>query len=408
MTQFLYKAITAAGEVQKGMAEAADQFALAKDLAASNLSLVSAESSAQSIGGIGLFLSRVRSLFGRVALSEKIIFARNLAAMVDAGLPLSRGLSVLERQARSTRFKNIIATISDEVRRGKQLSDGLAQFPETFSGLFVAMVRAGEEGGRLSESLRTVGIHMEQSYQLARKIRGAMMYPAIVVGAIGIVGVLMLTFVVPTLTQTFKELKIDLPLSTRAIITLSDILSSYGLIVLPVVLLCGVGIVFFFRSPRGIQMSSSAVVRLPLIGTLVKEVNTARTARTFSSLLTSGVSVVAALGITRDVLQNTEYKTVITMAEEKIQKGETIAGAFASNERLYPPMVGEMIAVGEETGQLPAMLLQIATFFENEVEQQTKDLSTIVEPILMVVIGIVVGFFAVSMISPMYSLGSGL
>jgi len=270
------------------------------------------------------------------------------------------------------------------------------------------MVKAGEESGRLAGALRTVALQMEQSYQLKRKIRGALMYPTIVITAMVIVGILMLIFVVPTLTQTFKELNIDLPLSTRIVIAVSDILSRYSIMSLTALVAVIVGLVAFSRTKNGRKAWSTTVLHLPIISTLVKETNAARTARTLSSLLSSGVDVVSALKITGDVLQNTRYRDIIREAEKKIQKGEQVSGTFTAHEDLYPPMVGEMVAVGEETGKLPDMLLQIAEFFEGEVAQKTKDLSTIIEPLLMIVIGIVVGFFAVSMISPTYSLVGGL
>jgi type IV pilus assembly protein PilC len=235
-----------------------------------------------------------------------------------------------------------------------------------------------------------------------------MMYPAIILSVMVIIGILMLIFVVPTLTATFTELDVDLPATTRLVIGASEAVKNY-----PVVFVGGLVIIIaafaaLARTKRGKRSFEWAVMRLPVIGGLVRETNTARMARTFSSLLSSGVEVVSALSITADVVQNSYYKEVFIEGETEIQKGAALSSVFAKYGSLFPPMVGEMVAVGEETGKLPSMLLQIATFFEAEVEQKTKDMSTIIEPLLMVVIGTAVGFFAISMITPIYSISSGL
>jgi len=218
----------------------------------------------------------------------------------------------------------------------------------------------------------------------------------------------MLIYVVPTLTQTFGELGVDLPRSTQVVIAVSNFMTTHTVLFFG--LLVGVGLVgmWGFRTQRGQRMFEFVLIHMPIISKLVKEVNSARTTRTLSSLLSSGVEIVRALSITREVVQNSYYKEVISHAEEVIQKGGALAEVFAQNEHLYPVMVGEMIAVGGETGKLTSMLEQIADFYENEVEQQTKDLSTVIEPFLMLFIGAVVGFFAVSMISPIYSISSGI
>ncbi len=400
--KFAYKSVADGGEVREGIAEAADSFALAKDLKAKGETLVTA-SPAEKKGFKGINIS-----FGGVKLADKIAFSKNLAAMIDAGLTLSRGLSVIERQTKNKKFQDALRAISSDVEKGSQLSTAAEHFPKIFSKLFVSMVRAGEESGKLGQSLRIVADQMERSYNLQRKIRGAMMYPGIILSVMIIIGILMLMFVVPTLTSTFADFAVDLPWSTQLVISVSDAFRNNPILIFGGLALVIAGLITAGRTPKGKRLFEFALMHTPIIQGLVQQTNAARMARTFSSLLSSGVEVVSALGITKDVVQNSYYKDVLAESESGIQKGEQLSAIFARYEKLYPPMVGEMISVGEETGKLPGMLLQIAEFYEGEVDQKTKDMSTIIEPFLMVIIGSAVGFFAISMISPIYSLSGSI
>lgn len=342
----------------------------------------------------------------RVKLHDKIIFSRNLAAMLDAGLPLSRALTVIEKQTTQKKFKDLIGSLNASIRGGTTLSAAMKEHLDTFPNLMVSMVKAGEESGSLSQSLRIVANQLESSYALIRKIRGALMYPTIVLIAMVVIGFFMLTNVVPTLAATFQSFNAQLPLQTQIIIDVSNFLKTYIVYVLITTLIILVAGYLFSRTPHGKRTTGLIYLYLPIVGPILKEVNSARTARTLSSLLSSGVDFLVAVRITADVLQNPYYKDVVNLVEKKVEKGEPIAEIFNEKVKLYPPFVGEMVSVGEETGQLPQMLLGVATFYENDVDQKTKDLSSIIEPVLMIVIGAAVGFFAISIISPIYSLSS--
>jgi type IV pilus assembly protein PilC len=270
------------------------------------------------------------------------------------------------------------------------------------------MVRAGETSGQLPQALDAAGVQMERIYYLKKKIRGAMLYPAIILTALVVIGILMLVYIVPTLQQTFDELGVELPASTRMVLTVSELLRTQGLLVALAVFLAGAGLWMAGRHPRGKQMLAWVILHIPIIGGLVKETNTARTARTLASLLEAGVPVSEAFTITAQVVQNPFYRDVLQEARERLERGEPIARLFAQWEHLYPPMLGELVAVGEETGALPSMLKQVAEFYEADVDQKTKDMSTIIEPFLMVVVGIAVGFFAIAMITPIYSVTQGI
>lgn len=398
---YKFKAKKDTGEIFEETREAKDKFSIYSELKEKGYEVISVEA-----GQAAFSFKKFKdiNLFSKIGTHEKIIFARNLGAMIDAGLPVSRALSVMERQTKNPKLKQTLSALNNDISSGKTLSDGMKTFPKVFSPLFVSMVKAGEESGSLSQSLKVVASQMDKSYTLQRKVRGAMMYPSIILFAMVVIGALMLTFVVPTLTATFRELEVELPLSTQSIIFVSDILRNHG--VLALIILAVVVFITYYSSKtvRGKRFLHSLVLHLPLISPLVKEVNAARTARTLSSLLSSGVDVVEGIGITRDVIQNVYYKEVLDKAKQVIQKGSPMSEVFLERTELYPVFVGEMVNVGEETGKMSEMFMSVAVFYEDEVEQKTKDMSTVIEPILMIVIGAAVGFFALAMMSPTYSL----
>ena len=337
---------------------------------------------------------------------EIVRFAKNLAAMLSAGLSISRALSVTERQSSNKHLKAVALGLTESIRKGSSFHEALAKYPRVFPGIFVAMVRAGEESGSLPESLLTVALQMERSEELIRKVRGAMIYPAIVISVVLVVGILMLIYVVPTLTKTFTSLGVQVPLATRIIVALSDFMTMHVSLVLALLVSLFVGTFFFARSAFGGRVILAVALHLPVIGELVRETYTARAARTLSSLLTAGVPVLDALGITREVVHARVYASVIEEAEAHVKKGEPLSASFSRHTNLYPILMSDMLAVGEETGKVAEMLRQIAEFYEEIVAEETKDLSTIIEPALMVFIGVFVGIFAVSMIAPIYQLSS--
>jgi type IV pilus assembly protein PilC len=323
--------------------------------------------------------------------------------MLQAGLSLSRALSVLKKQTKNKKMNEILDSISADINSGGTLSSGLAKFPKVFSTLFVSMSKAGEESGNLSGALSDIGLSLEKSHSLTTKIRGALIYPGVILSAMVVIGILMFAFVVPTLANTFKELGVTLPLSTQVIIFLGNFFSHNLSLSFIMVGLIAFGGYSLFRATFMAKYIDFIIIRLPVIGNLAKELNTARTARTMSSLLASGVSITRAVEITQDVVQNIYYKRVLAEAKVAIEKGAAFSEIFTENPKLYPVMMSEMIQVGEETGKLSDMLLQVASFYEGEIENKTKNLSTIIEPVLMIFIGSFVGFFAISMISPLYS-----
>ena len=343
-----------------------------------------------------------------ISRAEIIRLAKNVSAMLAAGLSISRALSVIERQSDNKRLKAVAQGLSESVRKGSSFHEALAQYPQVFSALFIAMAKAGEESGSLSDSFTVVALQMERAEELVRKIRGAMIYPAIVIVAIIIVTILMLLYVVPTLTKTFTDLGVAIPLTTQIIVAVSNFMvANVTTVAAGLIVLVGGGF-YFVRSRPGAAAILQLSLRLPVIGELVRETYTARAARTLSSLLAAGVPVLDALSITKEVVHAQAFAEVIGEAEEHVRKGEPLSASFSAHERLYPLLMSDMLSVGEETGRVADMLKQIAEFYESDVSEKTKDLSTIVEPVLMLLIGAVVGVFAVSMIAPIYSLSSAI
>ncbi len=401
---FTYTARDAQGKISQGTIDSVSRFTAAKELRDRGilpLSLTEIKTETS-------FSDKFAKFFGKVKLHEKIIFTHNLAGMLKAGLPLFRAIEVLKKQNKNPALEDVFVGLLSTIDKGGTLSDGFAKFPKVFSPLMVSMVRAGEESGNLSNTLGDIGVNLQKTYDLNRKIKSAMMYPSIIVAAIFIIATLMLMFVVPTLTKIFKEFGTALPASTKFVIFISDSVANHPFIFLGVVGVIVVGGMYIFRSEKLKPKIDALTLKLPAIGMLIKEVNTARTARTLSTLLTSGVEMTRALTITKEVLQNVHYREVIEKANLAVQKGLSLSSVFKDNQDLYPVMMGEMIAVGEETGALSQMLSDIAIYYEEEVDAKTKDMSTIIEPVLMVFIGGAVGFFAISMISPMYGLVSAI
>ncbi len=401
MPTFEFKAIRQTGEVYNGVIDAEDDKELVKKVRDQGGSVINFRNQTKNKLS---FLKKLSEIGFTVKIEDKIMFAKNLGTMIGAGLSVSKALTTLEKQFRNPKFKKVINSVNSSIKKGNSINSSLKEHADVFSGLFISMVRAGEESGKISESLAIVVAQMENSNTLRKKVKGALIYPSIIIVVMIVIGALMLIYIVPTLEATFSDLGTELPLSTRMIVFFSAFLRDNTILFVVLFGLIITTIVLGLKSKKGQRIFDTITLKLPVISTIAKEVNSARTARTMSSLLSSGVDVISAFNITKDVLQNHYYKEILEKAEENIQKGTPVAEIFIENEDLYPPVVGAMIEVGEETGKLPEMLLSVADFYESEVAQKTKNISTIIEPILMVIIGFAVGFFAISMITPMYTL----
>jgi len=324
--------------------------------------------------------------------------------MIKTGVPLPRALTILSSQTRNERFKEVLLKVREEVTKGKKLSDCLGEFPDVFSEFFCCMVKTGEETGNLEEVLKSVAQQMERTYELKAKVKGALVYPAVIIVAMMGIGILMLVMVIPKLAATFNELGIELPFTTRLIIFLANFLIKFW----PIFIF--IGLILFFlirqalRTKKGGKIIDRLILKIPLISPIIKETNTAYTARTLSALFSSGVPIVESLEITSKVLDNFYFKKAMLEAAKEIKKGTKLSESLKPFSKIYPFSFSEMIAIGEETGETSQILEKLADFSESEVENLTKNLASAIEPIIMIIIGTAVGFFAVSMIQPMYSM----
>jgi type IV pilus assembly protein PilC len=400
MPKFSYLATSFQGERKSGILEAKDEKDLAQLLHQEGYILISAD----------LLRERKKILefsldfFKGVSLAEKIFFTRNLKVMISSGVALPRALRTLSSQTKSRKFARALLSLSDEINKGRSLSEALALYPDIFPELFQNMIRVGEETGTLEEVLEVLTRQMEKEHELKGKIKGALIYPSVIVIAMIAIGILMLVVVVPKLAQTFQELEIELPFTTRLVISFGNFLvTKWHLLVLFLLFFL---LVFrlFLKTKIGKQIIHFLLLNFPIISPIIKKSNAAYIVRTLSSLFSAGVPIVRSLEIISDTISNFYFQETIVQAAQVVKKGGKLSSALASYPHIYPPSVVQMIEVGEETGETSSILAKLADFFEEEVGNATKNLSAIIEPLLMLIIGATVGFFAVSMIQPIYSM----
>ena len=405
MPTFFYKVREKEGNIVEGTEVAESKFDLAGSLKQRGLTVINVSEAKKS--KIKKISNLVSNFLSRISLEEKINFARNIGVMAGSGLSLARALEIELRQSKNEKLNSVISDILNTVKGGGLFSKALGDHPKVFPKFFKEMVVSGEKSGKLEESLKLVTLQLSKDYALRKKVRGAMIYPSIVLLAMVAIAILMMMFVVPSLVATFKELNIELPASTSFIILVSDIIQKSGVFFVVILFAVFYGIFYFLKTDFGQKILDYTFAYTPLIKDINRKFNAARVCRTLSSLVSSGVDIVESFDITKELIENRLYKRVLENASVSVKKGEAISKSFLSPKSLFPPLVGELIAVGEETGKISAMLSDLAKFYENEVNSATKNLSTVIEPILMIIIGIAVGFFAISMISPMYNLAGG-
>lgn len=405
---FLYLAKNQKGENQTGHREADNLHNLAAKLREENLILISAETAEREKREKFIDLKVLWERFGRVPLVEKMIFSRSLALMIKAGLPFNKAMDVLAKQTKNPKFSRIIRQIGIDINQGESFSAALAKYPRIFGEVFVGMIQVGETGGNLEEILKILAVQMEKDHQLISRVRGALIYPAVIVLAMLGIGIFMMISVVPKLTAIFSELNVDLPLTTQVVISVSNFLKNYSISGLLGFILTIIVIRFVMRVKEVKKEFHKIYLRLPIFGKIIQKINSARFARTFSSLFQAGVPIVKSLKIVAGTLTNYSFKESLLECSVKVQKGEELNKSLADCGAVYPEMVIQMVKLGEETGSLSDVLKNLADFYEEEIDQTTKNLSSVIEPILMIVIGLAIGFFAVSMIQPMYSIMGGI
>ncbi len=388
------------GESKGGEVTAKDEKGVAEGLSAEGFVPTSIKVVEEASAGVSVnFFDRLTT----VSLKEKMMFTRNLAVMVSSGLTMSRSLQNLSSQTKNKRFKSILNSVHADLQAGKTLSEGMGRFPAVFNELFVNMVYVGEVSGNLEMVLDILATQLEKEHDITSKVKGALIYPAVILVAMVGIAVLMLTYILPSIVGTFKDMDVKLPAMTLFIMGISDLLREHYIAVVVVVVAVGVFGKMFLGTTTGKRAFSITLLYLPIVGNIVVKVNCARFSRIYSSLLRSGVSVVDGLGIVSRVLSNNAYKKAVNEAIGEVQRGTELSVVILRYPKIFPLLVPQMIAVGEETGKTEMVLEKLATFYEDEVTQITKNMSSIIEPVLMLIIGGGVGFFAVAMLQPMYS-----
>ncbi len=398
MATFTYKARTRQGEVLQDQVEGTDTMTVAASLRQQGLLVIDVKEQ-------GAAQKDILAPFKRVKLGDTVVFTRQFATMINAGLPIVRALYVLSEQTENPKLKDVIELVRKDVEAGLALSEALEKHPSVFDRLYVEMVRAGEIGGILDGVLLRVADQLEKDQELRRKVKSAMTYPTIVLILAGLAASFMLIFIVPVFARMFEDLGGTLPLPTRIAMALSDILTSVFGILLYAAL--GVGVFVFLRwkkTEQGRKVWGRVVLKIPAkIGDVVHKVALARFARTLGTLSAAGVPILQAIEITATSAGNWVMENALLKSRDAIREGIPIYRPL-EDEPVFPPMVTRMIAVGEETGDVDGMLGKIADFYESEVDATVKALTSIIEPLMIVVIGGIVGGIIVAMYLPMFKI----
>ena len=347
--------------------------------------------------------AKEKKIGGKVKDREMAIFTRQFSTMIDAGLPLVQCLNILAEQSESKNLRDVTTRIARDVEAGSSLADAFGKHPRTFDDLFTNMIEVGESGGILDVVLQRLSVYIEKAAALRRKVKAAMIYPLTIVSVAAIVVIFMLTFVIPTFASMFKNLGADLPLPTKIVLWLSNFVQSYILLILAGL---GAGIYAlrrYYKTEAGQMMIDALLLRLPVFGVLIRKVAVARFTRTLGTLISSGVPILEGLRITARTAGNKVVEKAVLTTRAVVTAGGTITEPLKTST-VFPPMVIQMINVGEQTGALDAMLGKIADFYDDEVDTAVGALTALLEPLMIVFLGVVIGGLVVAMYLPIFRL----
>jgi type IV pilus assembly protein PilC len=396
MEEYTYTVVDKKGATKKGIVQASSPKQAATVLHEKGFTIVSIEPKKK---GLAIHI------LGGVGIGILAQFTRQLATMITSGLPLADSLEVLNKQTENQKMQEIIASVSEDIEGGNSFSSALGKHPDIFSAAYINMIKAGEASGTLDKVLLKLADTLERDREFRGKVKGAMIYPAVILIAMTLVGAVILIFVVPKLTEVYEDLNIALPLPTRMLISTSDFLVKFWWLV---TILIVVGIIVLRRyrkTPEGALAIDRILLKLPVIGKLNRDSSLAEFTRTLGSLVAAGVPIIEALKISGNTAGNAVHRQAVGNVVGLVEKGATLSKALAKEET-FPPIVPQMSSVGEETGKMDEVLGKVAHFFEVEVEQQVKNLTTALEPIIMVVLGILVALLMISIVMPIYSITS--
>lgn len=400
--QYKYKARNQVGAVQEGVVEASTVSNASALLQRHNLVVTALE----PIKASSVFLGLSRFWEG-VSGKEFVIFSRQMAVMVEAKVPLIAALKGIIEQNENPYFVGILKAVLADVDEGKSLSESMRRHPEVFSELYINMVQSGEISGNLQQTLENLADNIEKNYILTQKIKGVLYYPAFILTAFFVVAFLMVTFVIPKLTEMLKETNAKLPITTRILIWLGDFMQHYWWAVIVIIFAIIAGFIYYVQTEDGKREFDIIKLRIPLIGRVLKYIYLARFAENLSSLVRSGIPIVSSLQITGRVVGNSVYQNHILEAAEKVKTGGTMSEVL-SRKKDFPSIMTQMVKVGEDTGKLDTTLDTMAKFFSREADQIVSNLSSIIEPVLIIILGVAVGTLVFSIIIPIYNIAQGI
>lgn len=400
MSLFQYAAKNSAGKIVKGLLVASNERDLGELLRNQQLTMMTAKPAVETKSGLAGALEKLQG----VPVVQKIFFTQNLGVMLRGGFSISRAMGVLSQQTQHKYFKKVILLLQNELEGGTSFSQALKKFPRVFSDLFVNMVAAGEVSGKLDDVLKALTMQMKKDHQLISKVKGAMTYPVIVIIAMIGAGVAMMTFVIPKLLTIFQENHAQLPLPTRVLIFTSNLLTHQGIWLGLGAAALIAAVIWIGRTARGRWIYDTALLNTPIAGPIVKKINLARFMRSLSSMLATDIPIIQTFQIISRTLTSAHYRHSMDESAQALRAGTSIARVLSRYPKLYPPLVEQMINVGEESGTLDEVSGELADFFEEEVDQTMSNLSTIIEPALLLVLGVGVAGMAISILLPIYSL----
>jgi len=396
-----YRAVTQNGKQIQGFIEAKDIQEAARYLRKHQLIPVKIIASDQM--GIGRYLHFLK----KTSTKELIFFTRQLSSMLTSGLTLMQALVILRDQMKNAAMSEAVQSIVSDVENGKTLSSAIEKYPTIFSPIYIALIKTGEASGLLDKVLTRLADNVEKQEALRQTIRGAMLYPIIIIFMMIAVTIIMMIFVIPQLTVLYGNLNVQLPIQTQIVVGVSNIVNNFW----PIVLLFGALCVYLFRrwhrKPSGRRITDFYLLKIPVFGVLLSQSMMAEFSRTFGLLIGSGSLVVDSLLKSADVVSNVHYKDAINLVAKRVEKGITVSDAMNASP-LFPPYVVQMVKIGEQTGKLDDSLIKASEFYEREVEQTVKTLTTLMEPLIMVVLALGVGFLIFAVITPIYSLLSSI
>lgn len=411
MPKYKYVALDKDGREVSGAIESTSENRARKELSAQGYTVSRmAEVAVQADKAAGGAKKRRKALIGSgVAKDSVTIFSRQLATLLKAGLPLLRALEVIARQEKNPYFKDIIEQLADNVRTGNKFSDGLAQHPKVFDKLYVNMARAGEAGGVLDVVLDRLATFQEKALKTTNKVKSAMVYPAVIMTVAIVIVVILMVFVVPKFQDIFTNMLggSQMPALTQMVINISDFMQQHFLITIGIVVGAFILLKLFFKTKLGIRLWDTMALKAPKVGDIVMKSTVARFTRTFGTLLASGVPILEALTITKDTIKNSLVTQALERVHDRVRDGEPLAAPL-DQQKIFPTMVTSMVEVGEETGQLSEMLNRIADNYDEEVDNSVGAITSIIEPIMIVMMAFVVGIIVIALFMPIIEIVSKL